>query len=68
MKESGAIYRLRQDYNIAGFKPFIDYIPEDVDAKGRCETHEGKPVGIHKISSVFAIVVIGIGIGFLIYV
>ena len=61
MKESGSIERLRRRRN----RPEFDsnyYKP-----KTTCENHEGKAIGIYKSSSLFIILMIGVGVGFLIF-
>ena len=62
IRESGTFWRLHEFENRPDFQSNYFY-PEPI-----CETHKGKPIGLYKISSIFVIVVIGIGIYFLIYV
>ena len=62
IRESGTFWRLHQYENRPEMQSDYFY-PEPI-----CETHKGKPIGLYKISSIFVIVVIGIGICFLIYV
>ena len=61
MKESGSVERLTRRKN----RPEFDskyYLP-----KQACDHYEGKPIGIHKASSIFAIMVVGIGLGFIFF-
>ena len=53
MQESGTVLRLRREQN----RPMYDskyYFPEPT-----CEDHEGKPIKLHKSSSLFAILIAG---------
>ena len=61
IKESATSQRLSRTHN----RPEYDsnyYFP-----KPTCETYKGKPIGLYKISSTFAIVIIGAGVCFMIY-
>ena len=60
IEESGSYQRLRRRRNRPEFD--LNYYRPELT----CKTHKGKPVGIYKISSVFAIVAVGVGIGFLV--
>ena len=62
MEESGTVWRLRRRMH----RPEYDlnyYLP-----KQKCEHYEGKPIGIHKASSVFGILIIGIATCFIFFV
>lgn len=61
MKESGSIERLRRRRN----RPEFDsnyYKP-----KATCQNHEEKAIAIYKSASLFIILMIGVGVGFLIF-
>ena len=61
IKETATFKRLRRRLN----RPEYDsnyYFPIPT-----CDTHRGKPIGLYKISSTFAIVMIGAGDCFIIY-
>ena len=62
IRESGTTWRLSNLVNRPEFQS------EKYSPKPTCETHKGKPIGFYKTSSIFAIVMIGLGICFLIYV
>ena len=62
MKESGSKTRLASRTN----RPEFDseyYLP-----KQACDHYEGKPIGIHKASSIFAIMIVGMGLAFIFFV
>ena len=61
IKESATFKRLQRRRN----RPEFDsnyYFPEPT-----CDTQRGKPIGLYKIFSTFAIVMIGAGVCFIIY-
>ena len=62
IRESGTFLRLHQYENRPEMQSNYFY------SEPICETHKGKPIGLYKISSIFVIVVLGIGICFLISV
>ena len=57
MQESGSVKRLKSRRN----RP--EYDSDYYRPKVSCEHYEGKPIGIHKASSIFAILMVGIGLG-----